>query len=223
MKTLLSLLVAAACAATATAQDPVKPDVQAKGEAAPQQAAAEIPFAGNATCPVSGKPVDKTKFVAKDGERIYTCCAKCKSKVVDAFAEFHAKAYPADAVKDLANAACPISGKPTEGKDASVTFQGRKIHFCCEKCPAKFMEQPRRNLALLENKELKALNNATCLMSEDEEEVDDDSFFVYKNLLIDTCCDDCVAEFNKNPAQYVAKIKEMAATQADKDGKSKGE
>lgn len=35
---------------------------------------------GNAMCPVSGEPVDSSVFTVYEGEKVFFCCQKCKSK-----------------------------------------------------------------------------------------------------------------------------------------------
>lgn len=48
----------------------------------------------NATCPISGQPVDASNFVLVDGTKVYTCCAKCMAKVDADPKGALAKAYP---------------------------------------------------------------------------------------------------------------------------------
>ncbi|TWT46165.1 YHS domain protein [Phycisphaerae bacterium RAS1] len=50
----------------------------------------------------------------------------------------------ADAPKAAAKAAgplCPVSGMPIK-ESFSTDYKGKKVYFCCDKCPAKFSENP---------------------------------------------------------------------------------
>jgi YHS domain-containing protein len=38
---------------------------------------------------------------------------------------------------------CPVSGKPAK-KEASADYQGKKVYFCCEGCPAAFTKDPSK-------------------------------------------------------------------------------
>jgi|GEM_PF-2238123 len=40
------------------------------------------------TCPVTGKPIDKGLYVAKDGKRMYMCCPGCKAKIEQNFEKY---------------------------------------------------------------------------------------------------------------------------------------
>ena len=211
MKLLMtSILAAAALCSPVLAQDGAEAKPAKQVLSADQIASVvSVPFAGNEVCPVSGKPVKQTVFAEQDQKRIYTCCAKCKTKAVDDFDNLYAKAYPADTVIELKNTTCPISGKPTDDTDESVVFQGHKVNLCCEKCLVNFNKNPQRFLVLLKNPELKPLNNKMCVVSSDEE-VAPGSFFVYKNMLIDTCCSDCADDFAAAPQSYLKKFKQKA-------------
>jgi YHS domain-containing protein len=203
-----SLLAAAALSTPALAQ--ISATAQPAKPAQSAEAAVSVPFHGNETCPISGKPVKQTVFAEQDQQRIYTCCAKCKKKVKDDFDGALAKAYPSDAVVAVKNTKCPISGKPTDDTDVNVSFQGHQINLCCEKCESRFEQNPRRYLALLKNPELKALNNKKCIVMTDEP-IEPGSFFVYKNTLVDTCCADCAEDFAADPDSYLAKFRMKAA------------
>lgn len=43
----------------------------------------------------------------------------------------------------LANAKCPVSGKPIN-KDASVEYKGGKLYFCCPGCPSGFAKNTEK-------------------------------------------------------------------------------
>lgn len=206
---LTTLTATALLVGTALAQD-TKPAATTAKVKTKVASVVDVPFHGNAECPISGKPVKQDKFAEQDGQRVYTCCGKCEKKIAANFDELAAKAYPADKVEILGNTTCPVSGEAASAEDETRTIQGHEINFCCGKCAKKFMSNPQRGLALLKNPELKPLNNKKCLVSE-KEDVEAGSFFVYKNLLIDTCCGDCADEFAADPKKYTARLKQMAS------------
>ncbi len=179
----------------------------------------EVPFFGNSTCPVTGKPADPKISVLWQGERIFTCCEKCIVDVKTDPAAFHAKAYPKDKIVDVKNALCPIRGEPAK-EDVTTVFQGRKVRFCCPGCDKAFRKEPNRHLALLTRKDLKAAGNAKCpVMGED---VTPDSFFTYGGRLIGICCADCSDEFGKDPAKYQKILDTPAGGPKDGDKKKPG-
>lgn len=165
------------------------------------KAQVETPLLGNRTCPFSGKPVRPDKYVERNGERVYVCCNKCRAKAKEDFETAYAKAYPADAVKDLRNPTCPIMGKKAK-EDVTVTVQGMKVHLCCKRCEKKLRGDLQARLALLSHPELVDLGNERCLVTPDEEVVPG-SFFVYDGVLIRTCCDDCKDEFAADPRKFL--------------------
>lgn len=187
-----------------------------------------VPSFGNATCPaMPSKAAKPDKFVEKDGERIHVCCSKCQKKVAADFEKYKELAYPADAVKRLDNPRCPImGGKAKSG--VSIVFQGRQVNFCCSGCEKKFLKDPQRHLALLEDPTLVDLENRKCLVMPDEETAPG-LFFVYDGVLIRSCCDDCKEEFAADPEKYLkqakvdlAMVKAKAAKEraaAEKDAK----
>jgi len=163
----------------------------------------KVPFYGNETCPISGKPVDKSKSVTYEGQKIYVCCGKCKKMVKAKPAAFLAKAYPKDKVVDMKNAKCPIRGGKA-AKGVSVVFQGRKVHFCCPGCDKAFMKEPNKKLAMLENPKLKDLGNKTCPVTGEENEAD--NFVIYKDQIINICCAGCAKDLQKDPKKYLRKL-----------------
>jgi len=161
----------------------------------------EIPFFGNETCPVSGKPVVKKHFATRNGERIYVCCGRCKKKVKADFGKYRKVAYPK--AKAVGNQTCPLTGKPVDPK-ISVDFQGHSVGVCCKRCAKAFMKEPRKRLALARNPKLKLVGNKICpVMAAEKEAVSDDCFLIHDGRIINLCCEGCVEDFNKNPARYV--------------------
>ena len=180
------------------------------------QGKVEVPFFGNESCPVSGKPVDRKLSVKVGNERVYVCCKKCRAKVRQAPQNFLAKAYPKAKNKDLKNKKCPIMGGKAK-ESVTTVFQGHVIHFCCPGCDKKFMKEPNKNLAkLTSKKKLTELGNKTCIVMSNEK-AEADSFVIYKGQIINICCAGCADDFAKNPKKYLADYKKRQSKGKKKD------
>ena len=202
MKSLVRFVAALAVVATSvafalpSAQDSAKP---AAGKAEAPKVI--VPFFGNDTCPISGKPINKAKFVESEGQRAYYCCANCLGK-----AKADPKAAIAAAYKEtkaVANKCCPVSGEAIEeGKGVAATWQGQKVMLCCADCSAAFAKTP---LLFVTKAVYSAddLKNAKCPVMDEESEADD--LVVYKGHIVRLCCGDCSAEFAKEPDKFLAK------------------
>ena len=182
-------------------------NAQISAHALATQDVPHVPFHGNAACPVTGKPVDQDTYVKHDGQKIFTCSRACKAVVRRDAELFLAKAYP-DA-RDLANAVCPIDGKPTQ-KEHMSTFQGRAIRFCSVACSQRFWDTPQTVFTLMQDKSLVRLQNRMCPVMANQE-VLADLFIVYGKKVVSLCCGGCVKRFKKDPEEYMAAL---AAAQA---------
>jgi len=115
---------------------------QAKYEESPEGekfAAARKEAAGapvNSKCPISGRDIDAEKTVFHDGMTVGFCCGDCVAE----FEEDPSKHVAEVKADRPANEKCPISG---EEVDASTAVKHvSTIGFCCNKCVAKFKEDP---------------------------------------------------------------------------------
>jgi len=51
---------------------------------------------------------------------------------------------------DKPQTACPVSREPFDkAKSPHIDYQGHRIYFCCDKCPASFKKDPAKYLAKL--------------------------------------------------------------------------
>ncbi|MBM4017545.1 MAG: YHS domain-containing protein [Planctomycetes bacterium] len=55
----------------------------------------------------------------------------------------------AAAPSQLAQKLCPVMGGPVN-PDIFVDYQGRRIYFCCDMCPATFKKDPEKYLKKLD-------------------------------------------------------------------------
>lgn len=177
-----------------------------------------VPFYGNSTCPISGRDVDREKFIQVGNDRVYVCCKKCVPKVEADPHAAHAKAYPPKDVADVRNPRCPVRGGKTK-EDVFVVWQGRKVHFCCPGCDTDFLGAAERKMALLENPGVTELGNDACLVMP-EERVDGSSFFIYGDKLIDQCCDGCAGDFAEDPEKYLEAHAKAEAAKAKGERKA---
>jgi YHS domain-containing protein len=200
-----AVALAAAGFTFAQQSKPAAPAAPAAGKADDKKAEAVIPFFGNATCPMSGKPINKTKYVESDGQRAYYCCGNCQGK-----AKADAKAAVAAAYKDAKaanNKKCPVSGHDIDAKKAKeMTWQGQKVMLCCGDCVAAFNKDPMLyvTMAVYGAEDAK---NKNCPVSKLDEKKDEaagnDDLAVYKGKVVHFCCPDCGPSFVKDPDKYM--------------------
>ena len=100
-------------------------------------------------CPLSGKACNPEQSTEIDGVKIGFCCPNCKGAVEKADDKV-AKALGGDKVLAAVTAQtkCPVSGKAINVAQ-SVDYQGKKVYFCCDGCPAAFEKDPSKYTAKL--------------------------------------------------------------------------
>jgi len=88
------------------------------------------------TCPVSGKPIDKSLFVDRYGLRISVCsegCRKTVSKSFDTYADALEEKGITLAQTPRPQTVCPVMGGKID-KKLFVDQSGKRIYICCEGC-----------------------------------------------------------------------------------------
>jgi YHS domain-containing protein len=100
---------------------------------------------------------------------------------------------------------CLVSGQPID-KTHYLDYEGQRIYFCCDKCPAKFKADPEKYFekaakdgVLLENVQ------TTCPVGGEKLE-SKDTFVDYKGRRVYFCCPKCIKPFEKEPAKYLSKL-----------------
>lgn len=53
------------------------------------------------------------------------------------------------AAAPIAQKLCPVTGQPID-PNVYVDYEGRRIYFCCNACPAEFKKDPAKYLAILD-------------------------------------------------------------------------
>jgi YHS domain-containing protein len=160
-----------------------------------------VPFYGNAKCPVCSKDSDRAVYLEHEGQRVYFASKACKAEAKGDPTQALAKAYPADRVHVLKLEVCPIMGKPVKA-DQAVVWQGRRIPFCCSRCAGVFKKEPNKRMALIENPARRELKNTHCPVMA-EEAVIPDVFVIYKDQIVNLCCDSCEDEFKADPEKFM--------------------
>ena len=191
----------------------------------------------NATCPISGQPVDGKVAVEHAGKRIGVCCGKCETAVKgwsaeqkDAYLAKLADAGKAPAAQDKAEqkpfgepylvTECPVAGGPLGDSPVEVTLEGRPILVCCAKCKAAAEKDPAGTLAkvdtLIAEQQRARYAMTNCVVMPDEALVGEDGAdtakeIVVGNRLFRVCCPGCIRKVKADPAKFAALLDEAAA------------
>lgn len=90
-----------------------------------------------AKCPVSGKPINQSDWVAYESGKVYFCCENCPAAFKKDPAKYAAKAHlQMVQTGQLKEVACPLTGKPLNPATA-VDVGGVRVAFCCNNCKGK--------------------------------------------------------------------------------------
>ena len=127
--------------------------------------------------------------------------AKADSKAVPS-------AYPLDT--------CIVSGKKLGTMGAPIVKQidGREVQFCCNGCPAAFEKDKATFMKKMDDaiiaQQKKNYPTDVCVISGDKlgGEMGKPVDVVVNNRYMQLCCKDCMADFQKDPAKYFAKLDE---------------
>jgi YHS domain-containing protein len=98
-------------------------------------------------CPFSGEALDPEQSMEIDGVKVAFCCEHCKAKAADdkdALALVFTDIEKGFTLQNL----CPVSGAAIKIEN-SVEHDGKKVYFCCDKCPAAFTKDPAKFLSKL--------------------------------------------------------------------------
>ncbi|GMU24230.1 MAG: hypothetical protein AMXMBFR13_43060 [Phycisphaerae bacterium] len=110
----------------------------------------------------------------------------------------------------LKQTTCPVTGEPVKA-DSFTTFEGRKVFFCCDDCIEKFKKAPAKYLPALYKQVYPQRIQATCPVMGGA--VDPEVSVEHEGHKVYFCCEGCDKKFKKEPAKYLAKLKESYTTQ----------
>jgi YHS domain-containing protein len=155
-------------------------------------------------CPVMGESIDFNVKTMTPSGPVYFCCPMCIEKYEAEPAKYAAKVAQQRAALeklDRVQVACPVSGKPIDGK-TFATVQGQRVGFCCEQCVPEYEKDPAQYKAALA-----ASYTYQTLCPVRGEKID---ATVYRDLptgeRIYFCCNACVDKLLKDPAQYAPNL-----------------
>ena len=109
---------------------------------------------------------------------------------------------------------CPLSGKKldSEGDPVIYEYKGRELRFSSKDCVKAFVKDPEGSLAKIDaailQQQLPTYPIATCPVSGDKlgGEMGEPINRIYQNRLVRFCCPDCLKDFEKDQAKFLAKL-----------------
>lgn len=115
------------------------------------------------------------------------------------------------AAGDMQQTSCPVSGEKIDKTTSPhVDWQGQRIYFCCNKCPAKFKADPEKYFAKMAAEGVVLENiQATCPVSGEklgEGDMGKPVAVDYHGRRVMLCCNMCKPKFEKEPEKYLAKL-----------------
>ena len=90
------------------------------------------------------------------------------------------------------NTACPVKGRPADGRIAVPV----KVNFCCQRCVAKFEKDPLAFLA----KVAKSAKSECPVSGRDIDRA------ATSSILVAVCCNGCKGKVEAEPREYLARI-----------------
>lgn len=100
-------------------------------------------------CPFSGEKINPDTKTELNGVAFCFCCENCHKKFNDTADAEQLNLVFADITKGFTlQTLCPVSNKPID-PEHSVEHEGKRVYFCCDKCPAAFKKDPAKFLAKL--------------------------------------------------------------------------
>jgi YHS domain-containing protein len=104
------------------------------------------------TCPTTGKPIDKSKFVEAQGQKVYFCCDSCVAKFKKDPEPVFAKFAKEGIVPESVQKTDPVCGMKVNDKSVKADWKGRRLLFCSDSCKATFEKDPAKYLKALDEK-----------------------------------------------------------------------
>ncbi|MEQ1634648.1 MAG: hypothetical protein ABL997_19880 [Planctomycetota bacterium] len=111
-----------------------------------------------AVCTVSGEELGSMGAPVQlmlEGTLVQLCCKSCTKKALAKPADMIAKVKKAayEQQKKTVNDVCPVGGEKIGDDKVDVMFGTTLIRFCCEKCAAKFEQEPAKYAANVKHTE----------------------------------------------------------------------
>ncbi len=119
---------------------------------------------------------------------------------------------------------CPVSGQElgSMGDPVVAEYDGREVRFCCDGCVSSFEDDQETYWAEIDEaiieQQMAHYPVEVCLNSgEPLDAMGEPVDHVYRNRLVRFCCEGCQAEFEEEPADFLAQLDE-AVVEAQKPG-----
>ncbi len=103
-------------------------------------------------CPTRDKPIDKTKYVDYQGQRVYFCCDSCAAKFKADPEPVFAKFAKEGIVPENVQKTDPICGMKVNEKSVKAEWKGRHLLFCSDHCKETFLKDPAKHVKALDEK-----------------------------------------------------------------------
>jgi|FLOH01.1.fsa_nt_gi YHS domain-containing protein len=154
-------------------------------------------------CPITGEELeDHDNFIDYEGQRIYVCCKKCKTKVA-VKPEQIAMAMFADGVQlENLQTIDPVSGKPLKEKTHFHQLYNKRIYVNDMKDVAKVAADPAKYLDVLEGRK----PQERCAVMGGK--IDPEASFEIEGMHVGQCCGGCEKKWKKDPAAKFAVLVE---------------
>ena len=119
---------------------------------------------------------------------------------------------------------CPVLGQElgSMGDTVVAEYDGREVRFCCDGCVSSFEDDQETYWAEIDEaiieQQMAHYPVEVCLNSgEPLDAMGEPVDHVYRNRLVRFCCEGCQAEFEEEPADFLAQLDE-AVVEAQKPG-----
>jgi YHS domain-containing protein len=100
---------------------------------------------------------------------------------------------------------CPITGKDID-KKISADYQGKRVYFCCNGCPAEFNKDPGKYVKKLQDDgvTLETVGKPQTKCPVMGGDIDRSIFADYQGKRVYFCCGMCPPKFKADPEKYLA-------------------
>src|SRR5450830_659658 len=103
-------------------------------------------------CPIRNKPIDKTKYVDYQGQRVYFCSGSCAAKFKADPEPVFAKFAKEGIVPENVQKTDPVCGMKVNDKSVKAEWKGRRLLFCSDSCKDTFLKDPAKHVKALDEK-----------------------------------------------------------------------
>ncbi|MBI4581178.1 MAG: YHS domain-containing protein [Planctomycetes bacterium] len=184
-----------------------KKNDEAAKKAGESEHVTKMPVAGQATCPLSGKPVDAGVSTEYEGQKVLFCCKGCAEKF-KADPMKHMPAVYKQVYPQRVQTECPVMGGEID-PDVSTLHNGERVYFCCKGCDKKFAASAEKYLP-----KLAAVSIAQVHCPISGNAVDAAVFAEQDGKKVYFCCGGCIAKYKADPKKFEEALRPTAGLAA---------